>query len=106
MRLWDLMISSWRAFSLKEFLKIWSFSYRHVKLGYSKLRNRPHRNTLLAKVSTTLLASPCNSFAVCGMHKSKRDTKLLQKEPCKGAETDSRAKFSRETIVGVYRRLK
>ena len=31
---------------------------------------------------------------------------LLQQEPCKGAETDSRAKFGKETIAGAHRRPK
>ena len=29
----------------------------------------------------------------------RRDTKLLKQEPCKGAETDSQAKFGRENIA-------
>jgi hypothetical protein len=33
----------------------------------------------------------------------KRDPKLLQQEPYKGAETDSRAKFGKETITGAYK---
>jgi len=32
----------------------------------------------------------------------KRDPKLLQQETCKGAETDPRAKFSKETVAGAY----
>jgi hypothetical protein len=40
------------------------------------------------------------------MQKSKRDPKLPQQELCKGAETDSQAKFGKETIAGVYRRPK
>jgi hypothetical protein len=36
----------------------------------------------------------------------KRDPKLLQQEPYKGAETDSRTKFEKETIAEVYRRPK
>jgi len=34
----------------------------------------------------------------------KRDPKLLQQEPCKGAETDFQTKFSKETIAEVFRR--
>lgn len=33
----------------------------------------------------------------------KRDPKLLQQEPYKGAETDSRAKSGKETVTGTYR---
>jgi hypothetical protein len=36
----------------------------------------------------------------------KRDPKLLQQEPCKGAETDSRAKFGKETVAETHRRPK
>jgi hypothetical protein len=31
---------------------------------------------------------------------------LLRQEPCKGAETDSRAKFCKETVAGAHRRPK
>jgi hypothetical protein len=31
---------------------------------------------------------------------------LLPQEPCKGAETDSRAKFGKETVAGAHRRPK
>jgi hypothetical protein len=31
--------------------------------------------------------------------------KLFQKYPRKGAETDSRAKLGKETVVGVHRRI-
>jgi hypothetical protein len=36
----------------------------------------------------------------------KRDLKLLQQEPCNGAETDSWVKFGKETIAGAHRRPK
>ena len=32
---------------------------------------------------------------------NKRDPKLLQQEPYKGAEKDSRVKFSKETVTGA-----
>jgi hypothetical protein len=35
---------------------------------------------------------------------NKRVPKLLQQEPCKGVEKDSRAKLGKETIAEVYRR--
>ena len=35
-----------------------------------------------------------------------RDPKLLKQEPYKVAETDSRAKFGKETITGAFRRPK
>jgi hypothetical protein len=31
---------------------------------------------------------------------------LLRQKPCKGAKTDSRAKFGKETVAGAYRRPK
>jgi hypothetical protein len=37
---------------------------------------------------------------------NKRDPKLLQQEPRKGAETDSWVAFSKETAAEVHRRLK
>jgi len=37
---------------------------------------------------------------------NKRDPKLVQQKPCKGAETDSRGKFGKETIAGAYMRPK
>jgi len=37
---------------------------------------------------------------------NKRDPKLVQPKPCKGAETDSRGKFGKETIAGAYMRPK
>ena len=37
---------------------------------------------------------------------NKRDPKLLQQEPCNGAETDSWVKFGKETIAGAHRRPK
>jgi hypothetical protein len=35
----------------------------------------------------------------------KMDPNLLQQEPCKGAETDSQAKFGKKSVVGAYRKL-
>jgi hypothetical protein len=43
--------------------------------------------------------------AVCWLF-DKSDPKLLRQEPCKGAETDSRAKFGKEIIAEVDRRPK
>jgi hypothetical protein len=37
---------------------------------------------------------------------NKRDPKLVQPKPCKGAETDSRGKFGKESIAGAYMRPK
>jgi hypothetical protein len=49
---------------------------------------------------------PCPGLVFVDHLFNKRDPKLVQQKPCKGAETDSRAKFGKETIAGAYRRPK
>jgi hypothetical protein len=67
----------------------------------SQSRNMAKTN----EIAVALDWVPISVTAVCLLF-DKRDPKLLEQEPCKGAETDSRAKFGKETIAEVYRRPK